>query len=77
MFSFISKCIFIVYSSIPTVNYVYWFPKITVTCLNSQIYKIVSWFLSKRKGLGGYMDMCVCVIYFHAFVCGVSSCIYI
>jgi hypothetical protein len=64
MFSFISKCIFIVYSSIPTVNYVYWFPKITVTCLNSQIYKYsVLVFIQKKRIRWIYGDVCVCYIF--------------
>jgi hypothetical protein len=68
MFSFISKCIFIVYSSIPTVNYVYWFPKITVTCLNSQIYKYsVLVFIQKKRIRWIYGD--VCVYYIFSCVC--------
>lgn len=65
MFSFISRSVLVVSSSIPFVNYVYWSPEISVICLHCQIHKYSTLvFIQKKRTRWIYGRVCVCI-----FIC--------
>ncbi|KAJ6890338.1 hypothetical protein NC651_023984 [Populus alba x Populus x berolinensis] len=49
MFSFISRSVLVVSSSIPFVNYVYWSPEMSVKCLHCQIHKYSTLVFIQKK----------------------------
>lgn len=62
MFSFISRPVLVVSSSIPFVNYVYWSPEISVTCLDCQIHKYSTLvFIQKKRTRWACMWACMCL----------------